>query len=292
MSQTSPMSQVRRYWRDRQRWMTAADVFAVLAALTLPWSTSLVAIFVACWLVAVAWVMDWGAYARLLKQPICYLPLALVGLAVIGTLWSDAAWGARLYAISPTVKLLVLPGAVLSFRALVARDVGLRRIPGVLHPADADVLDRCDRSQPFAQGSGRTGEGAASLSRITSRRARSSRCAQWRWPIRSSACCGRTGSWPALVLGAISLGFAVNMAFVIVSRTAMVTMPIMLAVFALLHLKWRTSLIIVRRDWSSLAGLAWADLAAIAAGAADAFFTGVSALQGTQHVATSIGLTA
>ena len=90
--------------------MTAADVFAVLAALTLPWSTSLVAIFVACWLVTMAWVMDWGAYARLLKQPICYLPLSLVGLAMIGTLWSDATWGARLFAINPTVKLLVLPG--------------------------------------------------------------------------------------------------------------------------------------------------------------------------------------
>jgi hypothetical protein len=50
--------------------------------------------------------------------------------------------------------------------------------------------------------------------------------------------------WLALVLGAISLGFVVNMAFVIVSRTAMVTIPIMLAVFALLHLKWRTSLLI------------------------------------------------
>ena len=31
------------------------------------------------------------------------------------------------------------------------------------------------------------------------------------------------------------------MAFVIVSRTALVTMPIMLAVFALLHLRWRTN---------------------------------------------------
>jgi hypothetical protein len=51
----------------------------------------------------------------------------------------------------------------------------------------------------------------------------------------------------ALLLGAISLGFVVNMAFVTVSRTAMVTMPIMLAVFALLHLKWRTSLMIFRR---------------------------------------------
>ena len=70
--------------------------------------------------------------------------------------------------------------------------------------------------------------------------------------------------WQALVLGAISLGFIVNMAFVIVSRTAMVTMPIMLAVFALLHLKWRTSLIIFGA-LVVMAGLAWADIAAIAA---------------------------
>jgi len=35
------------------------------------------------------------------------------------------------------------------------------------------------------------------------------------------------------------------MAFVVVSRTALVTMPIMLAVFALLHLKWRSVVIII-----------------------------------------------
>ena len=46
------------------------------------------------------------------------------------------------------------------------------------------------------------------------------------------------------------------MAFVIVSRTALVTMPIMLAVFALLHLKWRTSLMIFGA-LVVVAGLAW-----------------------------------
>jgi O-antigen ligase len=48
----------------------------------------------------------------------------------------------------------------------------------------------------------------------------------------------------ALLLSAVIAGFVVNMAFVVVSRTALVTMPVMLAVFAALHLKWRTSLII------------------------------------------------
>jgi O-antigen ligase len=63
--------------------------------------------------------------------------------------------------------------------------------------------------------------------------------------------------FPALALGAIALSFVVNMAFVIVSRTALVTMPIMLAVFALLHLKWRTNVIIFCTA-IVLAGAAWA----------------------------------
>ncbi len=70
-AKASPISPGRRHWREREQWSTIADGCAILAALTLPWSTSLVAIFVVCWLGAVAWVMDWGAYARLLKQPIC-----------------------------------------------------------------------------------------------------------------------------------------------------------------------------------------------------------------------------
>ena len=50
-----------------------------------------------------------GAFLASLKRPICALPIALFALAVVGTLWSDAPWGARLYAIGPTAKLLVLP---------------------------------------------------------------------------------------------------------------------------------------------------------------------------------------
>ena len=60
----------------------------------------------------------------------------------------------------------------------------------LLRAADGDVVDRRIRSQTFAEGSGEP-RGAASSSRTTSPRARSSRCARWRWPIRSSVCCGR-----------------------------------------------------------------------------------------------------
>src|SRR4051794_664406 len=42
-------------------------------------------------------------------------------------------------------------GAVLSFPTVVARDVGLRRVPGVVRLGDGDVVDRLDRPQPFTQ---------------------------------------------------------------------------------------------------------------------------------------------
>jgi O-antigen ligase len=49
----------------------------------------------------------------------------------------------------------------------------------------------------------------------------------------------------ALLLCLVALSFIANMAFVIVSRTALVTIPIMLAVFGVLHLRWRTTLMIL-----------------------------------------------
>jgi len=250
-----PMLLVRRYWRDRALWTTIADVFAILAALALPWSTTLVAIFVPCWLGAVAWVMDWRDYGRLLKQPICYLPLALVGLALIGTLWSDAAWSARLYAITPTLKLLVLPGLFYHFErssrgmwvfvAFLASCVLLMAVswlvtidpsftlktPNEPGARGIFVKNYIDQSQEFALC-------AVALAYPIIRLLRTNRI------------------WQALVLGAISLGFLVNMVLVTVSRTAIVTMPIMVGVFALLHLKRRTSLILIG-VMLVLAGLLW-----------------------------------
>jgi O-antigen ligase len=246
---------MRRNWRDHATWMTVADVFAVLVALTLPWSTTLPGIFVPCWLGALAWVTDWRAFVRLLTQPICYLPLVLVGLAAVGTLWSDAAWGARLYAVGPTLKLLVLPGLFYHFERsargmwvfiaflvscillmlmswIVLVNPGLSLKPIAEAERGIFVKNYIDQSQEFAL------------------------CAVvLAYPIIRLLQANRL--WLAMMLALISFGFIVNMSFVIVSRTAMVTIPIMIAVFALLHLKWRTSLMIFG-GLVILAGLAFA----------------------------------
>nr|WP_312014509.1 O-antigen ligase family protein [Bradyrhizobium sp. AUGA SZCCT0283] len=212
------------------------------------------AVFVPCWLGAVAWVMDWRAYGRLLTQPICYLPFALVGLALIGTLWSDAAWSARLHAIGPTLKLLVLPGLFYHFQRssrgmwvfvaflvscallnlvswLVAIDPSLSLKPGEDAYRGIFVKNYIDQSQEFA---------LCAIALI--------------YPIISLLRANKVRQ--ALVLGAVSLWFIANMVFIVVSRTAIVTMPIMLAVFALLHLRRRTSLIIIG-VMIALVGVLW-----------------------------------
>jgi len=48
----------------------------------------------------------------------------------------------------------------------------------------------------------------------------------------------------ALLLTAVAANFVVNMVFVVVSRTALVTLPVMLAAFAMAHLKWRTNVML------------------------------------------------
>ena len=52
---------------------------------------------------------------------------------------------------------------ILSFRALLARDVGLRRIPGVLRRADGRVMAGQVRFRPFAEGPERAGQRARHL---------------------------------------------------------------------------------------------------------------------------------
>jgi O-antigen ligase len=249
----APAAVVVPAWRDPAAWAKTADIFAVLIALSLPWSTSLVGIFVVAWIVTVAPTLDPRLFLESLKRPICALPIALVALAVLGTLWSDAPWHARLYAVSPTAKLLVLPvlfyhfersarglwvfvAFLVSCSLLMAMSWIVAFYPTVsLKTFDPQrgifVKNYIDQSQEFTLC-------AVALA----------------YPVILLLRARRI--WLALLLGAIALSLVVNMAFVIVSRTAMVTMPIMLAVFALLHLKWRTN-VIISCAVIALAALAW-----------------------------------
>ncbi|MEA2835885.1 MAG: O-antigen ligase [Bradyrhizobium sp.] len=240
-------------WRDPAAWAMTADIAAVLVALSLPWSTSLVGIFAIVWVIAIAPTLDLKPFLASLKRPICALPIALFVLAVVGTLWSDADWGARLYAVGPTAKLLMLPLLFYHFEhstrgmwVFIAFLVSCTLLmvvswivvldPSItLKKGDAQrgifVKNSIDQSQEFALC-------AVALA----------------YPIFTFL--REKRFWLAALLTAVSLSFLVNMALVIVSRTALVSMPIMLAVFAVLHLKWRSNVVILCAA-VLLAGSAW-----------------------------------
>ncbi len=241
-----------RRWRDPAAWAATVDTFAILLALSLPWSTSLVAIFAAAMLISMAPFLDVRAFLQSLKRPICILPIAMFALAAFGTLWSDALWGARLHAVGPAAKLLVLPFLFYHFERsargmwvlmaflvscvllmamswIVAFDPSLSLKPGA--ERGIFVKNHIAQSQEFALC-------AVALA----------------YPIVGLLRAKKI--WPAVLLIAVSLSFVVNMMFVVVSRTALVTIPIMLAVFAILHLKWRST-VIISCAAIGLAALAW-----------------------------------
>ena len=238
-----PRSSLRARLRDPARWIATVDIVAVLLALALPWSTSLVGIFGVVMVLAMLPVLDAGSFIRSLKNPICAAPIALFALALAGTLWSDAAWGARLYAVGPTAKLLVLPFlfqhfarserggwvfiaflvscalmVVMSWIVAFFPDLTLKAKDVASH--GIFVKNYIDQSQEFALC-------AVALAYPIVMLVREKRIAL------------------ACLLCALATAFVTNMAFVIVSRTALVTMPIMLAVFGLLHLRLRTTLLIL-----------------------------------------------
>lgn len=230
-----------RRLRSPAAWRETVDIFAVLTAASLPWSTSLAGIFNALMLLCMVPFLDVGAFLQSLKRPICAAPIALVLLALAGTLWSDAAWGARFYAVNPTVKLLVLPVLLYHFeRSPRGRWIFIAFLVScallsvmswlvAFYPNLAlktDPLERgifvknyIDQSQEFALC-------AVALA----------------YPIVMLL--REKRYWFAGLLTALALSFFVNMTFVVVSRTALVTVPIMFGVFALLHLKWRSIAIV------------------------------------------------
>ncbi len=232
-----------RRWRDPAAWMTTADIVTVLLAFALPWSTSLVGILGVVLVLVMLPTIDAGVFIASLRRLISAAPIALFALALVGTLWSDARWGLRFYAVAPTGKLLLLPllfhhferseRGLWVFKAFLA-SCGLMVVmswivaffPELTLKAK-DVASRgifvknyIDQSQEFALC-------AVALAYPIAMLLRAKKLAL------------------ALALGALSLGFLANMAFVIVSRTALVTIPIMLLVFALLHLRWQTTLMVV-----------------------------------------------
>jgi O-antigen ligase len=222
-------------WHDPYARILNIDLVAVIIAILLPWSTTGVVIFATLWIIALTFALEPYALLRLLKQPIYFTPLALLALAVAGTLWSDASWEARVPAVGPTTKLLVLPLLLYHFErttrgvwVLVAFLISSTLLmlaswvtgfvpaltfkwymePGVV------VKNHIDQSHVFALC-------AVALA----------------WPISLLVRSRKFLAAGLLVLCA--LGFAANLVFINLSRTVLITVPVIVAIVTLHLMSWR-----------------------------------------------------
>jgi hypothetical protein len=212
-------------------------------AALLPWSTSGVGIGIIVWLAAVAATLELRPFLASLQRPINALPLALVALAAFGTLWSDASWGARLYAFSPATKLLVLPFLFYHFeRSSRGMWVFVAFLASCTLMTVASWIVVIDPSLSLKTPGEPTGHGIFVKNYIAQSQEFVLCVVVLAFPVITLLREGKIQQ--ALLLTAVAANFVVNMVFVVVSRTALVTLPVMLAAFAMAHLKWRTNVML------------------------------------------------
>lgn len=222
--------------------MLNVDIIAVVIAVLLPWSTSGAGIGIVVWLAALAATLELRPFLRSLQRPINAWPIALVALAALGTLWSDASWGARLHALSPATKLLVLPFLFYHFaRSARGLWVFIAFLASCTLMTVASWIVVIDPGLSLKAPDEPTGHGIFVKNYIAQSQEFVLCTVVLAFPIVTSL---RDGNFRrALLLMALAANFIISMAFVVVSRTALVTLPIMLAVFAMAHLRWRTNVL-------------------------------------------------
>jgi O-antigen ligase len=241
----APFSGIWSALRDPAVQLRNLDRLAVLIAILLPWSTTGVGIAVVLWLIALVPTVEPRALWRSLARPAAALPLLLVALALVGTLWSDGSWHERSHVLGQVSKLLVLPlliyhferspRGVWLFAAFLASCTLL-----ALMSAIAFLDPNFSAKLYFSRGPYLPIKGVFVKNYIDQGQELSLCAVALAYPVMRLLREKRIKL--ALLLAAVVIALVANMMFVVTSRTALVTMPAMLALFALLHLRWRVAI--------------------------------------------------
>jgi O-antigen ligase len=235
------------------------DRLAIPIAVLLPWTTTGVAIAAVVWVLALLPTIDPRALLASLRRPASALPLAVVVLVLLGTLWSHAPWYEQLHQLGQAAKLLVLPLLIYHFgrsprgmAVFIAFLISCAVLSLVSCLVALDPL--LSAKLYFSRGTFIPTSGIFVRNYIDQGQEFSLCAVALAYPAVMAWQEGRTRK--ALWLAALGLWLVVNLLFVITSRTALVTMPIMLAVFALMHLRWRVALALLC-GFVLLAAVAW-----------------------------------
>jgi O-antigen ligase len=175
-----------------------------------------------------------------LTRPASALPLAFFALAVVGTLWSDSPWPARLHGINPVAKLLAVPFLLYHFErsqrgiwVFVAFLVSCALLMGlswiVLFAPEFKVASTASPGVPVKNYIDQSQEFALCLFALA--------------PLVLSLFDQRRFALAAACT-TLMLGFFANMMFVVSARTALVYIPVLLVMFAMLHLSRRATVLL------------------------------------------------
>ena len=240
-------------WRNIAAWTKAADIAVVLIAISLPWSTSLVAIFAVAWLLLLIPAVEWPGFLESMKRPACATPLLLFALALVGTLWAaDISWSDRLRGINPAAKLLAIPVLIYHFER---SGRGLWVMLAFLASCTAVMLTSwlmfVDHRVVF--------DSARSLGvPVKNYIAQSQEFALCAFAAFGAAVYllkAQRKAWAAFLL-VLGIGFFANMVFVASSRAVFVCIPVLIVIFAAKHFSRRGFLLLMAAVIAASA-LAW-----------------------------------
>jgi len=230
------------------------DVVLMLLAVALPWSTSVTgALGIAAFFFILPTIRLEPLSANLKQLP-SMLPLALVLLAAIGTVWAGGvSWPERLLAAGKMAKFLLLPllffhcrfsqrakwiftGFVASNFVLLVYSFAVSAVPALAITARLDqpgipVKNYIDQSQGFSLI-------AIALAAL------------------AFEAVARLKYYSAAVLGAASCAFLANLAFINVARTAFFYLPLMFVLLMARYLN-RTKMLVGLVGISLVCGVLW-----------------------------------
>jgi O-antigen ligase len=228
---TAPSTTVRF---DRAIWLLLADWLAVVVAVVLPWSTSATGICIALWLVALLPTLDWAAVKREVMSPAGGLPVLLWALGATGMLWADVDWHARLGGLDGFHRLLAIPLVLIQFRRSKR---GIRVLWGFFISCGVLLI----ASYVLAFTPGLTWRGRANGVPVHDDIFQNTEFLVCAFAAIGVACAQfRKRHWPLmLAFLAIAALFLANMAFVFLSRAALLVIPALALLLGWRELRWK-----------------------------------------------------
>lgn len=226
---------------DRTKLAAAADWLIVGVALVMPWSTSLTAILLVLWLIALVPTLEWSDARRELVHPAGGLPVLLVALGALGMAWADVSLAARWDGVASFLKLLVIPLLFAQFRR---SDQGLWVLGGYLASCTLLLVLTVLFQHVPPLTSVKLNPDHLLVRNVATQSGEFVTCIFGLLFVGWEAM--RRRHWGAVVVAAaVSLGMLASILFVSTGRTALVIIPVLVLIFAAKHLDLRGIVLLV-----------------------------------------------